>query len=468
MIRNVTIATMALALAVDSFAQTTPRLGVAERAPSAVKHAGTYHVSTGTWTRAADTVASFGLSDNIYSNTSYGGYYYPAVGPTGFVPLGQLIDEGVIPGTTHPPGFAFGGLIGDVNLVVEIQIAYCDLDPQAAVSGWTLDFYESYSPCTFPPPAPSGTVTVAGFPSNGCWIVDLDLTAATGTDEAFSFQADGGAANPGYDGDPALDSFGVSWRYTGTGVAAAGPLICGDPGDTDTGWTSGPPNAGSNTYYGESGGCPGTGSGYGNLDQYRLNDTFNMCPLACNACYFFGLYDNGPAACGTSSNPMGGFWLELSSGLDEDFDISSPECVGAPTTTGLPAVCFMYGDPVAANNDALLVAESVPPNEFGIFATGRAGVPAMTLISGNGWVCINTGAMGGLGRFQMGNQIKNSGPNGRFTLDTGASEWSLTSIPTSTGSYAAMTGITSHFQAWFREPVGAGFNFTGSCSVTWF
>ncbi len=147
--------------------------------------------------------------------------------------------------------------------------------------------------------------------------------------------------------------------------------------------------------------------------------------------------------------------------------ISVPGCVGAITATGSPAICEVYGDIVAANGDAELRASDMPANQFGIFATGLATIAPMTVNSGNGWICINPGAQGGLGRFQGATQIKNTGAGGTFSLDSGAAEWDMTMIPTSTGTYAAMTGTTSNFQAWFREPVGAGWNFTGSCAVTW-
>ena len=147
--------------------------------------------------------------------------------------------------------------------------------------------------------------------------------------------------------------------------------------------------------------------------------------------------------------------------------ISSPGCTGAVTSTGFPATCEVFGNSIASANDAQLVASGLPANQFVFFFTGLADVPPMTVNSGNGWVCINPAAAGGFGRFAAPNQIKNSGPLGTVTLDTNAGEWTLASIPSPWGNYAAVAGRTSYFEAWFRDPVGAGYNFTGSAVMTW-
>ncbi len=148
--------------------------------------------------------------------------------------------------------------------------------------------------------------------------------------------------------------------------------------------------------------------------------------------------------------------------------ISVPGCTGAVTTTGAPAICEVYGNPVASANDAQLVASGLPPNQFGIFMTSLVGAPPMVVNSGNGWLCINPAGSNGIGRFFYPNQIQSSGPLGQLTLDTTAGQWDLSALPTATGGpYAAMPGMTSHFAAWFREPVGAGWNFSGTALMTW-
>lgn len=472
MLRSSLFTASAFALVASAAAQSSsPAFRNATPITGPVKNAGTYHLATGTWTRAANSVvANFGASDNVYSNTADYGYYEPGIGPgpAAAAPLGQLLDAAAIPGTTNPATFALGGPDREDNLITELNLGYCDFDLNAGVAGWTLDFYDDYAPCTFPPPAPKGTVVLTGFPSNGCWIVDIDLTGGF----EFTLQADGGATAPGFDNDPALDSIGISYRYTGTGTGNAGPILCGDPAATDTGWLAGgPPTTGSNTYYGEVGGCPGSGSGYQNTDNFHIEDTFaSGFP---SGCYFFGGYSNSNPDCVSAltaaDTPYSGFWMEMSSTGGDAPPISQAGCIGAVTSTGAPAICQVFGDIVAANDDAVLTASGLPANQFGIFATGLATVPPNTILSGDGWICINPGIMGGLGRFQGSAQIKNSGATGEITLDTNTSEWSLTAVPTSVGSYATMTGVTANFQAWFRDtPAGnTGFNFSGSCEVTW-
>ncbi len=65
-------------------------------------------------------------------------------------------------------------------------------------------------------------------------------------------------------------------------------------------------------------------------------------------------------------------------------------------------------------------------------------------------------------------QIKDSGASGTISLDTTAGEWSLASIPTSTGTYAALLGTESYFQLWFRDPSAATIsNFSDAYAVRW-
>ncbi len=454
-------AALAVSLAPFASAQTAldPGISSAERIPGTIRDAGTFHVATGTWTRSIPSVASFGQLDNIYSNTAAAIYYYPAMGPVGAAALGQVIDEGVIPSTTNPSTFALGGATQNLNHVTGLDIGYCDFEVVAASAGWTFSFYESYAPCTFPPPAPVGTVTVSGLPSNGCWFLNLDLV---GSSQDFTIAGDGGAG--------AFPTFGIGFEYSGTGTQDAGVFIAGDPADTDTGFAAGAPPTGSNTYYGEVGACGGgVGTGYQNVDFYWVEDTFSVGGLgAGSACYFFGGYVNGPACSGPGGTPYSGFFLEMSdSGVSALGTISQSSCVGASNNTGAPGVLDVVGSASTTANNAILRASGLPTNQMGLFIAGLAPAAPGAINSGNGYVCIDPSTLGGLGRFNGANQMKNSGPNGVFILDTNAGEWNLASIPTSSNSYAALSGLTSYFSAWHREQVGAGYNFTGAASVTW-
>lgn len=435
------------------------------RVPGPIKYGGRYDVETGTWTRAESEVSRFGALETLYSNTATGGYFHTWASPgtAGFAEA--IVDEGVIPASTDPTPFTFGGL-RDASTVEEIQIGYCDFNA-AGSGGWVLDFYDSYAPCTYPPnPANLAlSVTLTGLPAGGsCWIIDVAVPAS---DFAHS-------GNGQHDGDPSQDSFGFEWRYNGAPagfVDLAGFIFAGNPAATDTGWAPVggafvPPNTGSDTYYGEVGGCPGSGSGYGNQDFCYVENVDPVGPAS--GCYFFGGYQSVSGSCIVPDNLMTGHWLKISGvAPDPQVAISDPGCAGAASsTTGLPGELVVTGDADPLANDAALRATALPLNEFGIFATSLA--PQAPLAVGNGFLCLSLSTQGGVGRFGAMNQIKNSGATGTMTLDTSAGEWDLAMIPTSVGTYAAVAGLTSHFQCWHRESgVGAGFNYTPSCSVTW-
>ncbi|MEM8711873.1 MAG: hypothetical protein AAGG01_13050 [Planctomycetota bacterium] len=63
------LSALAALLVPTSTAQETPLTLAAQKAPSPTRHAGIYHVTSGTWTRTPATTAAFG-PDVIYSNTA--------------------------------------------------------------------------------------------------------------------------------------------------------------------------------------------------------------------------------------------------------------------------------------------------------------------------------------------------------------------------------------------------------------
>ena len=92
MIRNLLFASTALALCSVASAQVD---GSNHLRPvtSPIKDAGTYHVATGTWTRAKSPTANMG-SDTLYNNTCFPGYYY------GLSSLQTMVDSGRLPSTS--------------------------------------------------------------------------------------------------------------------------------------------------------------------------------------------------------------------------------------------------------------------------------------------------------------------------------------------------------------------------------
>lgn len=470
-----TLAAISLALPAVATAQTSAALASPAQSPSIrqlsaepvtsqVRYAGTYRVATGTWVRGRRTRSAAGSTDILYSNTAASGYYTALIGPAGSGAGGLLVDEGRVPSLSDPAVFALGGPGRNVSRVTGVQIGYCDFDATNGVSGWELSFYSSYDPCTYPPdPAQlAGVATVMNAPSNGCWIVDLDLSGSP-----FLLPHDGDGIYAG--GGPG-DTFGVSWRYTGAGIGNAGPIITGDPDVTDTGYAMTGDLTGSNTYFGEVGGCPGTGTGYGNRDAFWFEDVQGAGSIVSGCSAFNGYQNTGTSCGGPITWPWAGFWLEVrgEDAIDPSV-VSQPGCVGAVSAvTGVAGKLEAIGSADTITDQVRLRAFDLPPYEFGVFAAGRTPLPAMTLPSGNGWVCIDPATMGGIGRLLDRPIFRSTGPTGEMHLDTILAEWTTSLLPDSVGFYSAMAGATTHFQAWHRENgVGLGFNFTGSCAVTW-
>lgn len=115
------------------------------------------------------------------------------------------------------------------------------------------------------------------------------------------------------------------------------------------------------------------------------------------------------------------------------------------------------GSTNAAANNLTLEASNLPTSQFGIFVTSmtQAFVPGAGGTS-NGNLCLG----GALGRFSQPSQILNTGSTGSFDLvvDT-------TMVPQGSGFVTIMAGDTWNFQAWHRDPVGVGSNFTDGLEI---
>lgn len=468
----------ALAFAASASAQITPNAPAhnptgltPKRITGPIKYGGIYHVATDTWTRRPDRAIDFGSTDIVYSNTAESGFFGDYNGPTGDFAGGRIFDDGGLPGTTNPGPFAMAPN-ADSYTITGFQIGYCDYDVTPDVAGWDISFYESFQFSTNCPtgsttPTPARTYNLTGLPSGDCWVIDIDLTGMEVT-----LGADGGALNPGFDGDPDLDAFGWSCVYTGTGTGDAGFIIAGDPQSSDPAWTAGSlPFEGTNTYYGPASNCVdpmGTGLGTGYLtEDLTYFDDMGMTLSIVSGCYDFFGYLNTNACIGPQTQPYASWWMEMSSnGTVGPTVISDPAiCMSLPNSSGAPATLQVTGSAVPANNDAVLEVSGLPFNQFGIFVAGRQ--PATPFMLGNGLLCIDMSAGGGLGRFDAPNQILSSGTTGVASLDTNNGGWNLASIETSVGTYAASAGITSYFQFWYRDSVGAAFNFSDAVGVTW-
>ena len=103
--------------------------------PAPLRHAGIYHVATGTWTRGGAT-ASFG-PDVIYNATAPSGYF--GTGWEG----DEGIDEGILPSLSNPKFAA----PQDAYRIDGFEFAYCSTGTSV---DWSHNFYDSYVPCDIP------------------------------------------------------------------------------------------------------------------------------------------------------------------------------------------------------------------------------------------------------------------------------------------------------------------------------
>ena len=105
-----------------------------------------------------------------------------------------------------------------------------------------------------------------------------------------------------------------------------------------------------------------------------------------------------------------------------------------------------------------LEASGLPNNQFGIFvtSTAQAFVPGAGGTS-NGNLCLG----GTIGRYTLPHQILTTGSSGSFSFSI-----DLTAMPLGSSFVAAAPGDTWNFQAWHRDGVGLGSNFTPGVEIT--
>jgi hypothetical protein len=306
MLRSSLITATALLLCGTAAAQKNPQTLKPLKIPAGtqIKNAGTYHMSTGTWTRGTAGTAAIG-NDTVYTNDANTGYF------TGLSTGDSVIDEGEIPALAFAPGAD-----RDRYVINGFTTAYCTLDVRTDITfryGW----YDAYSPCGDPATLGLGgkeiEISLPGvFPGSNatgafsCWLVTLDLMNTTAE---FKMRA---SQTGTHDSSTATDSFGWSMEvdYPGGGAQPTGPFLNGDPNYYAFG---------DGTYYQNPGGAiptSNTGTGFGTQDFFfgtgpGFNTSFT--------CYFFGGYKNtiGPNA---ASIPYGSFWMSMYSDENDVHD----------------------------------------------------------------------------------------------------------------------------------------------------
>ena len=132
-------------------------------------------------------------------------------------------------------------------------------------------------------------------------------------------------------------------------------------------------------------------------------------------------------------------------------------CSANPNSTGNAASISGFGETSVSSNDLTLTASDLPANQFGIIVVSatQSFVPNAGGTS-NGNLCLG----GAIGRYVGPGEILSSGGAGEFSLAI-----DLGTIPQGGGTTATVAGDTWNFQAWYRDGVGLGSNFTDGIEI---
>lgn len=275
-----------------------------------IKHAGIFHVATGTWTRNA-SLANVTGPDQIYNNTCMP-VYYTLMGKSE-----SYQHRSRIPSPSGPttPSIYYGTAQNDEApgcqtsyTVNGYQFAYCSNRSTGRVT-WTHEFANSYTVCGAGDMIPDYTVVVTGLPVGSttgglqCWIVDVDLSGNSGGGIVLSADGDGT-----YQGPSDVEQFGFSLTQntplTGSppNQVGTGPIIAGD-----FTWTGGalvglltPCTGTDGTIWDNPINLGEQGTGMASNNFYRIAATPGPVTVPSGpGCYWFG------------GNPWGDFWLKL-------------------------------------------------------------------------------------------------------------------------------------------------------------
>jgi hypothetical protein len=261
---------------------------------SPFRRAGVYHVATGTWTLNGQ-LANLTGPDIIYNNScSEGGYFLfmttgekwqhrsrvPTTAANGAPTTQNFFDPAK---NDEAPGCDTSYLVNG------FQIVYCSERPSTlGPFDQDYEFASAYLSCGVSDMVPDVTFHVTGLPGGTatgqqiCWIVDVDLDAASAS---FTLMADQDGT---WTGPSTSEQFGYSQGPTTPGITTAqatGPVLAGNYF-----WTGGP-------FVGPLTPCSGTdgtiwdspvnlaeeGSGMSSADFVRITGNPQITP----GCYFF-------------------------------------------------------------------------------------------------------------------------------------------------------------------------------------
>jgi hypothetical protein len=242
--------------------------------PTPLRHAGVYHVASGTWTRNA-SMADLG-ADRIYVNTCPSNYFSALAGDT-------YIDEGRLPSPSSPTNANSRPGCAQSYTVEGFEVSYCT-DSFSVI--WSWAFFDNYTPCASVsglPPVANFSVSGLPGPAGGvatCWTVQLDTAGTTPPVTPFVLSAN-------------VFGWSMSSNLVGAAGSGTGPVTAGDfnvcTGFDGTRWDNGTAPGWPNNLFED-------GTGMGTLDQFRIEGG----PTT-PGCFFFG----GPP------NPLASFHLRL-------------------------------------------------------------------------------------------------------------------------------------------------------------
>ena len=459
MLRSSLYAAGALLLSASAFAQNDSSWKV-QPVTSQVKHGGTFHAATKTWTRTATPTANFG-PDTLYDNTCSVGFY------AGLSSGETMVDSGRLPSPSSPDNVTSETGTSTSYTINGFQVAYCTFE------GPTVDLqvahFNAYSPCSDATLlTPVSSVAVTGAPgaavigSQACWIINVDLQNTT---LEFMLGADQDGT---FDSDVTLDNFGWSWLQTTPPLNGnAGPLIAGDPFGILGGGTSGTGCPyGDGTVFAANGTTEGTGIGSDDVFETDMGGVMA-------GCWFFGGYNSG--------NPYASFWHEMygdAQAPPSEPGVSYCNADGSGTT---PCPCGNNNNGAAGAITGPAGCRNTNNAEGGALrATGTASVGGSTVVLSAtnldpgqpGLYFQADNSINGGNGIAFGDGLRCAGGNVvrlqvRIANASGASSTTV-NIATQGGVAA---GQTKRYQNWYRNPTisacGAGFNLTNGYQITW-
>ena len=144
---------------------------------------------------------------------------------------------------------------------------------------------------------------------------------------------------------------------------------------------------------------------------------------------------------------------------DSSLPIGTSYCAPAvPNATGAPGTISAFGSPFVASNFLRLRADQLPQGSFGFFLTSQSQAFTPNPGGSRGTLCLG----GAIGRFVGPGQVQSSGTTGAIEVQV-----DLLHIPGPNYFVPAFPGGEWHFQAWYRDSVGASAtsNFTDGVTV---